>query len=172
MSFNRHHLAVFHAVASTGRVAAAAKCLGITQPAVSKQVAALERALGERLFDRAKQGMLPTAAGELVHGATERIEALLQRLAADLDALRTCAAGHLSVGASSTIGVYLLPELLRHYGERYPDVECAATIGNTAEIEQRVFDGSLDFGLIEGPAEHRASRPPSPWRTSVRARAS
>ncbi len=155
---NRHHLAVFDAVAAAGRVGTAAQRLHISQPAVSKQVAALERAVGEPLFDRLPRGMQPTATGRLLFEYTQRIEALHARLLDALAAHRELREGQLALGASSTIGVYLVPDLLRRLRRAHPAIAVHVAIGNTAEIEARVLDGSLDFGLIEGPQRDPAVR--------------
>jgi DNA-binding transcriptional LysR family regulator len=150
MDLNRHHLAVAHAVAQMGNISAAAQLLGITQPAVSRQLAQLETAIGLKLFDRSRSGVTPTAAGRLLHAHTTGIEAMLDRLAESLEDFKSKRVGTLRIGASSTIGIYLVPNLLRRYEALFPKVQTQIVIGNTLEIETDVANGVLDFGLVEG----------------------
>ncbi|MHB8735763.1 MAG: LysR family transcriptional regulator, partial [Terriglobales bacterium] len=73
MSWNWNHLALFHAVAMEGSVSRAATRLRISQPAVSKQVRELERALGTELLERLPRGVRLTAAGDLLVSYTRRL---------------------------------------------------------------------------------------------------
>lgn len=154
MNLNRHHLAVFDVVARVGNVGQAAKLLGITQPAVSRQLATLEKTLGLKLFDRVYQGMQLTAAGSLLASHTTRLENLHHQLSETMTAFKARRTGHLRIGASTTIGTYILPNLLKRYHTHFPDIRVQLTIVNTAEIETAVLDGSLDFGMVEGMVGH------------------
>ena len=93
-----------------GNVTRGADYLMISQPAVSKQLRELERSLGTALFDRLPKGMRLTAAGELLAGYASRVFSLAIEAEQTLEELRGVRRGRLTVGASTTIGVYLLPE--------------------------------------------------------------
>src|SRR4051794_29934807 len=151
MSMNLAHLAVFHAIACEGSVSRAAKRLMVSQPAVSKQLRQLERSLGGgRLFDRLPKGVRPTAAGELLAGYARRIFALEAEAVQALAELRGLRRGSLSVGASTTIGVYLLPEVFVRYRRAYPDVRMHMEVANSEVIRRRLVEGAIDVGLTEG----------------------
>jgi DNA-binding transcriptional LysR family regulator len=125
----------------------------VSQPAVSKQLRQLERSLGASLFDRLPKGVRPTAAGELLAGYARRIFALEAEAAEALAELRGLRRGSLSVGASTTIGVYLLPEVFVRYRRAYPDVRMHMEVANSEVIRRRLVEGAIDVGLTEGIVE-------------------
>ena len=152
---NLNHLAIFHAAAEEGSMSRAAERLFISQPAVSKQIGELEAALGVSLFDRLPRGLRLSAAGELLAGHARRlfaVEAEAEQAIAEMKGLRQ---GKLTLGASLTIGDYLLPKLLGVYHKRYPGIELHLEIANTQVIGQKLRE-TLDFGLTEGFAEDPA----------------
>ncbi len=147
---NLNHLRVFSRVAEVGSLTRAAQALRISQPAVSKQLAELEADLGMALFDRLPRGVRLTAAGETLREHAERI---LNSEASALTELRDLAGlgrGRLSIGASTTIGSYLVPGLFAELHRLHPAVELDLQIANTAAIEAAVRDNRLDLGLTEG----------------------
>lgn len=147
---NLHHLAVFHAVAENGSIAAAAERLHISQPAVSRQIREFELRLDTILFDRQPRGMRVTAAGEALAAYARRIFALERQAETALAELRDLHSGHLAVGASTTIGNYLLPTVLAEYHRRYPGVRLTLDVGNTDEIQAQLLEEQIDVGLTEG----------------------
>lgn len=133
----------------------AAERLFISQPAVSKQIGELEATLGVSLFDRLPRGLRLSAAGELLAGHARRlfaVEAEAEQAIAELKGLKQ---GKLTLGASLTIGDYLLPKLLGAYHRQYPGIELHLEIANTQIIGQKLRE-TLDFGLTEGFAEDTA----------------
>lgn len=152
-TINLYHLEIFRAVAEEGSVSGGAERLSISQPAVSKQVRELERGLGVTLFDRLPRGVRLTEAGELLLGYARRlfaVEAAAERALAEWRGLER---GRLAIGASTTIGVYLLPEPLAAFHRRYPGVEVRLEIGNTRAIQDMLLSGEVDIALTEGFAE-------------------
>lgn len=149
---NPHHLALFRTVADHGSITRASEALHISQPAVSAQVAALERQVGAKLFDRQPRGVRLTAAGEVLVGYARRIDQLEQEAKRALEDHLNLRSGRLSVGASTSIGSYLLPEVMGRYARRHPGVQLDLTISNTESIQQRLEDGTFDLGLTEGLA--------------------
>lgn len=147
---NFNQLAIFHAVGEEQSVSRGAERLYISQPAASKQIAELERSMGLPLFERLPQGMRLTEAGALLLGYARRIFALAQESEEAVNELRGLERGRIVVGASLTIGVYLLPEVLGAFHSRYPKVQIQMEIMNSAQVQNRLADGSLDIGLIEG----------------------
>ena len=147
---NRNHLALFRAVAEAGGFSRAAAGVHVSQPAISMQVAELEAALGAPLFDRLPRGVRLTDAGETLLGYARRIATLEIEAERAMRELRGLQRGRLALGASTTIGSYLLPAVLGEFRRRHPAIELALTIGNTDDIKQRLIDRTLDLGLTEG----------------------
>jgi len=149
LNFNR--LRLFAAVVAEGSVTAAAAALGISQPAVTKAVHELERDTGLPLLEHTGRRVQPTAAGELLAGYARRIFALAREAEGALTDVRGLTIGHLAVGASTTIGIYLLPAFLGRYHARYPAIALSLHIANTAEIVARLREYRDDLALVEGP---------------------
>ena len=148
--FNRNHLALFRAVAEAGGFSRAAGTIRVSQPAISMQVAELESALGTPLFDRLPRGVRLTNAGEILLGYARRIAGLELDAERAMRELRGLERGRLALGASLTIGGYLLPAILGEFRRRHPAVELQLTIANTDTVKTRLLDGSLELGLTEG----------------------
>ncbi len=147
---NVRHLAAFSAVAETHSFARAAELLGYTQPAVSQQVAALERMVGQRLFERSsgRQEAALTDAGLLLLG---HVRAVTDRLAVarqDLRDLDAGAAGTLRVGAFQSALARLLPRILQRYQSVLPrvDVEVLETTTDHALLDD-LRRGAVDFAF-------------------------
>ena len=150
---NFGHLAIFHAVARAGNVSRAAEQLMISQPAVSKQLKELERSFGTTLFDRLPKGMRPTAAGTLLAGYASRIFSLGAEAEQAIDALRGLCRGRLAVGASTTIGVYLLPDVFVQFNRAFPGIQLELEIANSHVIRNRLEEGEIQLGLAEASIE-------------------
>ena len=123
MSINLNHLAVFHAVAQAGGMTQGAERLDISQPAVSKQVQQLEGALGVHLFDRIGRRVRLSQAGELLADYARRLFALADEAERVMAEVRTVGRGQLAIGASTTVGSYLLPVVLAEFWRRHPGME-------------------------------------------------
>jgi DNA-binding transcriptional LysR family regulator len=147
---NLNHLALFHAVAQQGSVSKGAELLHISQPAVSKQLAEFEKAIGSRLFDRGPKGVRLTEAGSLLHSYSLRLFQLEQEAERALHELRGIERGRLSLGASTSIGAYLLPSVLAKFHRAYPGIEVSLIIGNTESVQKDLEDGRIDLGFTEG----------------------
>lgn len=147
---NLNHLAIFHAVALCSSVSGAAGRLHISQSAVSKQLGEFERALGLVLFDRLPRGVRLTEAGRLLQGYANRLFALEAEAEQALGDLQQLARGRIAIGASRTIGGYLLPAILARFRQSYPDVELSLRVDNTASIEAKLLAGEIDLGFTEG----------------------
>lgn len=148
---NLRHLAVFHAVALSGSISGGAARLFVSQPAVSRELAELERRLGLALFDRLPRGVRLTEAGQLLHDYAKRIFALEQAAETALEELADLRRGRLAVGASSTIGMYVLPARVAEFRRRYPGIELSLEVGNTRTIEDDLLEHRVALGFIEGP---------------------
>jgi DNA-binding transcriptional LysR family regulator len=149
-------LQVFHAVAKHLSFTKAAETLFMTQPAVTFQIKQLEETLNTRLFDRAQGRIALTPAGQVAFQYAERILALSAELDTRLKEMSGQAAGPLLIGASMTIGEYVLPQLIGKFKARFPAVVPTLFVGNSEAVQERVAERTLDLGFIEGDS-HLAS---------------
>ncbi|HEX6664512.1 MAG TPA: LysR family transcriptional regulator [Gaiellaceae bacterium] len=156
----RHFLAL-EAVAREGSFGRAAKALGYTQSAVSQQIAALERIVGQRLVER-PGGPKPvslTEAGRLLLTHADAIAARVAAAQADLTALADGDAGPLRVGVFQSVGQRILPEVMRRFGRSWPRVKVSLTESSDDEellalIERGDLDLTFaDLPLVDGPFE-------------------
>ena len=147
---NLNQLRVFAQVASEGSITAAARSLHISQPAVSKQLGELENTLGCALVDRLPRGIRLTESGKLLESYAQRIFQLEGAAERDLSELMGLGRGRLAIGASTTVGSYLLPAALAKFAQNHPAIEIHLEIGNTRQIEALVRDGLVELGFTEG----------------------
>jgi LysR family transcriptional regulator, transcriptional activator of the cysJI operon len=154
-SLENFRLVVFRAVAELLNFRKAAEELYLTQPAVSLQIKALEEDLGIQLFDRTGAHIQLTAAGSLLLQYAQQANHLLREAEQAIAGLSGDHAGHLALGASTTIAQYVLPRLLSEFRKEHPRVHATLVSGNTEEIVSAVEKQKIVLGLIEGPAHSR-----------------
>lgn len=137
------HCEILVAVCESGSMTGAAEWLSISQPSVSQAIAELEGDYGAALFERLGKRLVLTSSGELCLGYARRLLRTREELAEAMR--REAGSAPLRVGATVTIGTYLLPAFRgRSPHPIYPVVE------NTARIERLLLEGALDIGLVEG----------------------
>ena len=144
---------VFITVADKKNFSKAAKALSLTQPAVSFQIQTLEQYYQTMLFDRVNRHVKLTAAGELLLDYAVHMNNLQAELERNMQQLTGHVKGELLVGASTTIGEYILPYVVGAFKQNYPDVNATIQIMNTKDIAENVDNKSFDLGIIEGPVE-------------------
>lgn len=153
------HLVALRAVAQAGSFGAAADQLGYTQSAVSQQIAALEKAVGEKVIDRGngRSGVTPTPAGDILLRHTDTLLDTLDAARDDLAALRGGAVTTLRIGAYQSVTSTFLPSVLGRVRRQFPDVtiDIVEEMSDT-EVEQHVVDGTLDLGFTVVPVGHEA----------------
>jgi DNA-binding transcriptional LysR family regulator len=147
MAMTLDQLRTFQAVAAVKSFRGAAEVLHITQPAISKQIQALEAELNERLFERGKSARL-TSAGTALLKHAEHLSRILAVAKEEITDLRELRAGHLSIGAAHSVATYVLPGLIEAYRARYPKVKLSVNSAWSGEITGRVMTHDLDLGLI------------------------
>ena len=148
ISPNFHHLEIFHAVARFGSFSKASEKLLISQPSVSLQIRDLERYYGAPLFHRQGRSIRLTDVGEVVFRYTQQLFQTIEEMRRSVDNLKEAVTGRLVLGASSTPGEYLAPQLLGRFSKFYPGVEVSLHIGNTASITGQVTSHEIDLGLV------------------------
>jgi DNA-binding transcriptional LysR family regulator len=152
MPLDPRRLLTLRAVADAGSFSRAAQTLALTQPAVSQQVAALERQLGMKLLERGPGGPVATEAGALLLAHAEAIAGRLELADRQLAELLSRAV-RLRIGAfSSALGV-LVPPAIARLREELPDVELSAVEGGSDDLGERVAHGGLHVAIcFQDPA--------------------
>ena len=152
-------LAAFVAVVERRSFSQAAERLGVTQPAVSLQVRALEKRLGTQLLDRSGRRVEPTEAGARLYRGAQRLlafeEQLLDEIAGDSGGELT---GELRIGASTGPAAVVVPLLLCEFQRTHPGVKIALTVSDTQSIVERVAARELELGIVGAARRHRAVR--------------
>ena len=149
MNISIRQMEVFTAIVRHNNVSRAAEEIRLSQSAASMALAELERQLGEPLFDRVGRRLLLNDNGRSLF---PKALDLLERVE-DIETLFQ-GGGELHIGASSTIGNYLIPQLLRRFNEQHPNTRIVLQVGNTEQIIQALADCRIDLGYIEGPCHH------------------
>ncbi|MCA1970377.1 MAG: LysR family transcriptional regulator [Rhizobium sp.] len=143
-------LRTIEAVSRLGKINLAAGELGLTGPALTLQIQQLERDTGVSLFDRTREGMVPTSFGLAFLEAAHAIEENLSALADSIDAMKGLRSGRLRLGVVST-GKYFAPQLIAAFRKQVPGIEINLFIGNRAEIIQKLRDHEVDIALMGRP---------------------
>ena len=141
------HLEALDAVAAEGTFARAAERLGYTQSAVSQQIAALERILGERVFDRpgGPRPVVITPLGAKLLESGRELLARVDAMSLDLDLFRTGSVGQLSIGTFQSTSATLLPNIVSRMRDTYPSLEL--------QVFETDMDDELERGLASGELE-------------------
>lgn len=147
------NLSAFLAVADTGSFSTASDNLYLTQPAVSKRIAALESELDVNLFDRIGRKVTLTESGIAL---LPRARNILQQVEDSKRAIQNLSghiAGKLSIGTSHHIGLHRLPPVLRAFTHAYPDVELDLHFMDSEEACHAVEHGELELGIVTLPLQ-------------------
>ncbi|ESS58482.1 DNA-binding transcriptional regulator YeiE [Kosakonia cowanii] len=158
MHITLRQLEVFAEVLKSGSTTQASQRLALSQSAVSAALTDLEGQLGVQLFDRVGKRLVVNEHGRLLY---PRALAALEQ-ASEIEQLFREANGAIRVFASSTIGNYILPEVIAHYRRDFPELPLELSVGNSQDVITAVADFRVDIGLIEGPC-HAAEIIAEPW---------
>jgi len=153
-TINLNHLRYFYEVAKAGNMRRAATRIGISQPALSKQIQALEDSLGLQLFYRTPQGLRPTADGDLTASYCERLFGHLRDLESAFEQRRKGSAGRLTIGAVHSIATHILPDYLRRFRDTNDAVRLRIIPARSRGVLKALAEHRIDIGLI-------AEEPPS-----------
>ena len=149
------HLQTLRAIAQTGSFQGAADALDYAQPAISQQLAALEEIVGLRLVDRRRGSRRATLteAGQLLVGHADAVATRLRVARAELSALAEGTAGTIRVGTYQSVSARILPELLRRFFDRWPQVNVELQEGaDESELPARLAVGEIDLAFGGLPA--------------------
>jgi DNA-binding transcriptional LysR family regulator len=149
-------LAAFCAVVERRSFSQAAERLGVTQPAVSLQVRALEKRLGTQLLDRSGRRVEPTEAGLRLYRGAQRMLALEEQLVTDVAGeAEGVLSGKLEIGASTGPGGIVLAQLLCDFQSRNPELHVALSVFDTQTVVDLVAERSLELGVVGAARRHR-----------------
>ncbi len=142
-----NNLETFIEVAESKSFSRSAETLHLTQPAVSKRIAALETELSFKLFDRAGRTVHLTEAGKVLLPAARKITAEVSRISTEIITLGKEVGGKLSIGAIEHVGLDRLAPLLKSYRESYPGVEMDVRILDVEEMLSDIDSGGIELVL-------------------------
>ena len=146
--FELRHLQVFREVARLGSLSAAAESLAYTQPAVSQQMAALERRAGMPLLERTTRGVRLTDAGEALLRHAEAILAEQTLAERELEAIAGLRGGRVRMASFPTAGAALVPAAVSLFSARYPDVELSVLEAEPEESVPMLRAGELEVAIV------------------------
>ncbi|AKJ42679.1 DNA-binding transcriptional regulator YeiE [Pragia fontium] len=158
MHITLRQLEIFVSVLKSGSTTQASSALSLSQSAVSAALADLEGQLNASLFDRVGKRLVVNENGRLLYPKA----LILLEQAQEVEQLFDKHSGALRIGASTTIGNYMLPEILAHYRQDFPHTPLELIVGNSRDVIQAATDFRVDLGLIEGPC-HSPDLISRPW---------
>ena len=148
------NLKAFISVAETGSFSVASEQLYLTQPAISKRIAALEHELNSELFDRIGRQISLTEAGKALLPRARQILLEVEDSQREIHNLSNKVSGTLRIGTSHHIGLHRLPPVLRAYTKQYPEVELDIRFMDSEEACRAVEHGDLELGIVTLPPHH------------------
>lgn len=148
-------LEVFLVVAEAGSFTKAAERLFTSQPAVSMQIKTLEHEAGFRLFERERKNSKLTKEGCMLFLAAQKVQEGVREAQRVADEIRGLKKGVVLIGASSTPGVYLLPEIIADFKKKYPAIQIKLKVNNTQTVVNDILSGQVDMGFV-GEGAHAA----------------
>lgn len=141
-------LEAFVQVANQKSFSRAAEALFLTQPSVTARIQALERDLGERLFERSGRGVRLTEVGLCFLPHAERVLQALHEGRDAIDALRNLQSGSLILASATTVSTYILPGVLKTFRQRFPRVEVSVRTGRSEQVLSMLLGDEAQVGLV------------------------
>ena len=167
------HLLVFKEVAETINITLSAKNLHMSQSSISLQIQSLENEYGVRFFDRTNKGVTLTKEGEIFYARIRSILDILTSLKEEMsvrakDQKRLNQRRLIYLGATLTIGEYILPNIMAYLSKTHPDVDFKVKISNTESITQDVSEKKMHIALIGGTApQHKDLKVENFWNDEL-----
>ncbi|MEW5766328.1 MAG: LysR substrate-binding domain-containing protein [bacterium] len=143
-------LKVFYKLAQLKSFSKVAEELYITQSAVSRQIKNLEDNLAVKLCLREKEGISLTQEGRILLGYVKKILALYEKATKEIDHFRHTSLDKLIIGASTTLGEYVLPRIISYFGKKHPEADIYLRVANTKEILKQLSANAFNLALLEG----------------------
>ncbi|RTH00462.1 LysR family transcriptional regulator [Thermus scotoductus] len=143
-------LRVFVTVVEEGGVGRAALALGITQPAVSQYLRALEEQVGHPLFERQGRHLVLSRVGQALLPEARRVVQALEEFQRVSQAMGRLELGEVTLGAATTMATYVLPLFLKKFHEAHPGVRVHVESGSSERLAERLRLGELELAVLEG----------------------
>lgn len=150
LPFTLHQLRILRAIAIEKNFTKAASSLYISQPALSKQIKILEENLDTVLINRERNQISLTESGKIFFQYSERILTLCEESCRALIDLKNGERGNLTVGASQTIGTYLMPRILALFAQNYPQIDLKVQVDSTRIIATSIIKREIDIAIVGG----------------------
>jgi DNA-binding transcriptional LysR family regulator len=144
---NHRQIETFAAVMRAGTASRAAEILGVTQPAVSRSLAELEKTLGFALFARVQNRLVPTPEAHQFFAEVEASFRGIDRLRATAARIRDHGSGEIRIGSLSALGSSLVPKAIARFRDSHPQVGVTLIVASSREIRDHVASGAFDLGL-------------------------
>lgn len=143
------HLLQFHEIIRTGSFTRAAETLGLTQPALTRNMKLMEGRLGFELLVRSRQGIVPTTVGLRILEEANMVVLAEQRIARLTNSIKLGYDAEVRVGCTSSIGLHILPEPLTKFAQRHPHIRLDIRQGYTSQLSQMLAQKEVD--IVLGP---------------------
>lgn len=147
---NIHQVNIFNIAARTLSITKTAKQINLSQPSVSIQIKDLECSLNVKLFNRINKKISLTAAGETFLEYSDRLLTLIGEIHKVMADFGAGDVGRLALGASSTVGSYILPSYLGSFKELHPKADLCLSIQNRKEVLEQCLSGEIDIAFMQG----------------------
>lgn len=150
LPFTLHQLRILKAIATEKNFTKAAAALYLSQPSLSKQIKILEKNLNTLLINRERNKISLTESGKVLLQYSNRILALCEESCRAVVDLKNGDRGNLRVGASQTIGTYLMPRILALFAQNYPQIDLNVQVNSTRIIAKKIINREIDIAVVGG----------------------
>lgn len=149
---NIRKLNIFYKTAEYLNMSKVAKEMYISQPSISQCISEIEEEIGAKLFDRIGKKLYLTHEGKIFYDYTRRILNIYEE-GVNIIKDSKVNSGKITVGVSTTIGIYIMPYIIKKFNEKEKDIEISLIIDNKYNIEELILNNKVDIGFMEGKAE-------------------
>ena len=147
LALNHRYIEAFRAVMIRGTATEAAALLHTTQPVISKLIARFQHVSGVKLFELRKSRLVPTPEARILFDTIERSYIGLEQIGHTIEELRGAHSGRVQVGCLPSLGMGLLPEVIRDFRKDYPGIQVSLETVNSNQVRTSVASGRLDIGI-------------------------
>ena len=158
LPFTLQQLRILKAIATKKNFTRAASSLYISQPSLSKQIKILEENLDTILINRERNNISLTESGKVFLQYSERILILCEESCRALIDLKKGDRGNLKVGASQTIGTYLMPRILALFAQNYPQIDLKVQVNSTRTIATSIITREIDVAIVGGEISNKLKK--------------
>jgi len=150
LPFTLQQLRILKAIATEKNFTKAAAVLYLSQPSLSKQIRTLEKNLDTLLINRERNKISLTESGKVLLQYSDRILALCEESCRAVVDLKNGDRGNLTVGASQTIGTYLMPRILALFAQNYPQIDLKVQVNSSRVVAKKIINREIDIAVVGG----------------------